>query len=380
MSQRLMRAILRRLCVLFAALAACAAYAQDIVVGQVGPFTVLPVPDAHEVNQGIKAYFAQVNARGGIGGRRISFFEIDDKYAPDPFVTAFNEAMQRRPVALLSPIGSAALKRMLDAKLLDSADVVVLNAIPGVAAFREPGHPRLFHIRASDREQIATIVHHVQTLGIRRLTVLYQKEIPMGSSGLADARNAAVKGGGVVAITGVQSTMDIPGITAAAKQIVASDAQAIAIVGAPRYSADCVVQLRKAGASQSIFVLSYVLPTMLVKVAGEAAAHGVRITETYPNPMGVSLPLQREFHAAMHAAFPAITNYTSFHLEGYISARVLVEALRRTRSISPEALAHTLSTMGDIDLGGWHVQFDRHNVGSHFVDIGIVTTGGKLMY
>src|SRR5690606_19166496 len=43
-----------------------AAQAQDIVVGQIGPFTVLPAPDAHEINKGAKAYFAQINERGGV--------------------------------------------------------------------------------------------------------------------------------------------------------------------------------------------------------------------------------------------------------------------------------------------------------------------------
>ena len=66
--------------------------------------------------------------------------------------------MQRKPVALLNPVGSAALKRMLDDKMLDQTDVIVLNAIPGAEALRNPGHPKLFHIRAGDRQQIEKIV------------------------------------------------------------------------------------------------------------------------------------------------------------------------------------------------------------------------------
>ncbi|MBA4267106.1 MAG: ABC transporter permease, partial [Comamonadaceae bacterium] len=53
-----------------AVLAMPAVQAQDIVVGQIGPFTVLPAPDAHEINKGAKAYFAQVNSKGGVNGRR----------------------------------------------------------------------------------------------------------------------------------------------------------------------------------------------------------------------------------------------------------------------------------------------------------------------
>jgi len=86
----------------------------DIVVGQIGPFTGIPVPDALQLSQGIKACFAQINERGGISGRKVTFFEVDDTYNADGFVKAFDKAMQRKPVALLNPVGSAALKRLLD--------------------------------------------------------------------------------------------------------------------------------------------------------------------------------------------------------------------------------------------------------------------------
>ena len=114
------------------------AQAQDIVLGQIGPFTVLPVPDATEVNQGIKAYVDQINKSGGIHGHKLSLFELDDRYSGDEFEARFAEAMQRKPVALISPIGSVAIQRMLDDKLLDKYDVVVMNAIPGAEAFRNP--------------------------------------------------------------------------------------------------------------------------------------------------------------------------------------------------------------------------------------------------
>lgn len=359
--------------------AAAPALAQDIVVGQVGPFTVIPVPDAKQVNEGIKAHFAQLNAKGGINGRKVAFFEVDDQYAADVFVKVFKEAMQRKPVALLSPIGSAAIKRMLDDKLLDSNDVVVLNAIPGAESLREPGHARLFHIRAGDRQQIEKIVLHAQTLGIARMSVLYQN-IPIGTSGFAMARDSAAKAGAKLEISGEQTGTEEAALAEAAKKIAASGTQSVFVAGAPRYSADGVAALRKAGVSQSIFTLSYLPAGLLAKVAGEDAARGVGIAQTYPNAMGVGLPLLREFHAAMKESFPQTENYTSFHLEGYLSARVLSEALRRTSPVTPDALARTLKGMGELDLGGFRVNFAKGNVGSRYVDIGVVTTKGRLMY
>ena len=347
----------------------------DIVVGQVGPFTNLPVPDAVQLNQGTKACLAQINERGGINGRRVSFFELDDTYSADGFAKAFSQAMQRKPVALLNPIGSAALKRMLDDKMLDQADVVVLNAIPGAEALRNPGHPKLFHIRAGDRQQIEKIVQHAVTLGVGELAVLHQN-IVIGTSGLAMAQAAAT---GKLKVLPFEAAAEIPSIAAAAKNAIKSNAKAVLVVGAPRFMADGIAQLRAAGGGQFVFALSYVPAGLVAKVAGEAS-RGVALAQTYPNPMGVSSPVQREFQAAMKQSFGDVTAYTSFHLEGYISARVFAEATRRARDVTPDGVARALRTMGEYDLGGFRVNFARNNVGSGFVDIGVVNADGRLIY
>ena len=48
-------------------------------------------------------------------------------------------------------------------------------------------------------------------------------------------------------------------------------------------------------------------------------------------PEALAEALQREFRAAMTESFPKTTAYTSFHLEGFITGRLFVEAARRTK-------------------------------------------------
>ena len=354
--------------------------AQDIVLGQVGPFTVLPVPDAPEINQGIQAFVKQANAAGGMHGRKFTFFELDDRYSAAGFIEQFDKAAQRKPVALLSPIGSAALTAMLKEHLLDKADMVVVNAIPGAESIRTPGHPRLFHIRAGDKQQIEKIVTHARTLGTSRMSVLYQ-DLPIGTSGWAVAEEAAKDAGGLE-LKGVKSKTDPASLAAAAQELSQQDPQAVLVVGAPRFMADGVAALRKAGVSQLVFVLSYVPPGLLVKLAGAQGARGVGIAQTFPNPNGITLPVQREFHAAMKAAFPQVKSYSSFHFEGYLSGRVVAEALKRSkdRDITPATLERALRSAGEMDFGGFRVDFSKSNVGSRWVDIGVVTQDGRLRY
>jgi branched-chain amino acid transport system substrate-binding protein len=359
-------------------MAPLAVQAQDIVLGQIGPFTVLPVPDAIQINQGIKAYIAQVNKSGGINGHKLSLFELDDAYSADRFVERFTEAMQRKPVALISPIGSAAVKRMLDEKLLDKYDVVVMNAVPGSEALRNPGHPRLFHVRAGDKQQLEKIVNHARTLGITKLGVLHQN-IPIGTSGMKVVADEAARLTGME-VKGFQSTTDPAELAAASQEVFKLNAQGVMVIGAPPFAAAGVAQLRKAGVTQSIFVLADTPPGLLVKVAGIDLARGVGIAQIYPNPNGKTKTLIREFQAAMKAAYPDLKSYAAFQLEGYLSARIVGEGLRRAKDIKPEALAKALKSMGEIDFDGYRIDFSTSNAGSRFVDMAVMDFEGRLRY
>jgi ABC-type branched-subunit amino acid transport system substrate-binding protein len=353
--------------------------AQDIVIGQIGPFTGLPAPDAPQINQGAKAYFAQLNKAGGINGRKIAFFELDDTYKPDVFVERFAEAMQRKPLALISPVGSASLQRMFAEKLLDQHDVVMMNAVPGAEPFRSPGHPRLFHVRAGDKQQIEKIVNHARTLGIVKLAVMHQ-DIPMGVGGMKVVTDEAVRLTGME-VRGVESVFKPEEMTKAAAEVFKLNAQGVLVIGAPPFAAGSVAALRKAGVTQSIFVLADTAPGMLVRVAGADLARGVGIAQIYPNPNGRTKTLVRDFHTAMRASFPDVTSYAAFHMEGYLSARILGEGMRRIKGeITPEALAKALRSMGEIDFDGYRIDFLKSNVGSRFVDIAVMDQEGKLRY
>jgi len=377
--QRVVRRLARLAC-LSINLAAAAAGAQEVLLGQVGPFTVIPVPDAPELNQGMQAFVKQANKAGGIRGNKVGFFDLDDKYSAEGFVEQYGKALERKPVALLSPIGSAALTRMLNDKLLDKSDMVIVNAIPGAESLRNPGHPRLFHLRAGDKQQIEKIVTHARTLGTSKMAVLYQ-DLAIGTSGWAVASEAAKAAGGLD-MKGVKSGTEAAALATAAQEVRKLEPQSVLIVGAPRFMADGVAALRKADVKQSLFVLSYVPPGLIVKLAGPEGARGVGIAQTYPNPNGITLPVQRDFQAAMKAAYPNITSYTSFQLEGYLTARTVAEALKRAKdpALTPANLEKALHAAGEMDFGGYRVDFSKGNVGSKWVDIGVINADGKLRY
>jgi ABC-type branched-subunit amino acid transport system substrate-binding protein len=308
----------------------------------------------------------------------VQLLKLDDAYSFDGFKARLQEAMARKPVALLTPLGSATLKSLLESKLLDSTDIVILNAVPGAGVLREPGHAKFFHIRAGDAQQIQKIVSHARALNIRSMGVMHQ-DIPIGTSGLASAKAAAATGGGDLQIVEAKAGTDAAAIAQAVKTIATAAPQSVLVVGAPKFVADSIAALRAAGVSQMLFTLSYLPGSALLKAAGQGA-RGVGIAQTYPNPAGVSQPIQRAFRAAMQASHPAITAPTAFHMEGYVTARVFAEAARRAKTVTPSGLAESLRRMGEVDLGGFRVNFGKGNVGSSWVDIAVVNADGKLVY
>jgi ABC-type branched-subunit amino acid transport system substrate-binding protein len=68
-------------------------------------------------------------------------------------------------------------------------------------------------------------------------------------------------------------------------------------------------------------------------------------------------------------------------LEGFISAKVMVEGLRRAgRKLDRESFLRAMDSMGDYDAGGSKVSYgpDNHS-GSSFVDLTIVSKDQKFV-
>jgi ABC-type branched-subunit amino acid transport system substrate-binding protein len=67
-------------------------------------------------------------------------------------------------------------------------------------------------------------------------------------------------------------------------------------------------------------------------------------------------------------------------MEGFLTAKVMVEGLRRAgKNLTRENLIDAMEKMQDVDLGGFFVTYSpKSHAGSKFVDLTIITRGGKF--
>jgi ABC-type branched-subunit amino acid transport system substrate-binding protein len=354
--------------------------ASEIVLGQVVPLSGVIAATGAEYVAGAQAYFAQVNAKGGVNGHRIRVVVKDDGYKPDETLRVTRELLQNeKPVALFGFIGTGNVMNLVKNKVLSDARIALLAPFTGAIDLREPPNPNIFHIRASYTDEAAKMVEHLHSIGVRRFAVMYQND-GFGKSGLAGAESALDKLGLKAVATGSYDRTKPEEVDEAAGAIAAGNPEAVIMVSVNKASAAFVKKLRAAGSRAQLFSISVVNVKELVKNTGQELTRGVGVAQVMPYPFVPTTPVAREFLAAMKQYQPdQVVSYTS--MESFIAAKVMVEALRRAGpDAGRERIAAALEGIRDFDVGGFTIGFGPgQRVGSKYVEVTVIGAEGRLL-
>lgn len=157
--------------------------AQNIRIGQTAGITEAAAATVKESMQGAALYFNQVNAQGGIGGRKIELITLDDKL--DPALTLENAYVlieEKKVVALFMPSGTPNTQLLVPTS--------TSSASPWSAPRRRwcctPGGDQPFHVRAPYQREVEMAIAHLVRQGSMRIGVLHVDDTS-GDDGLAGA-------------------------------------------------------------------------------------------------------------------------------------------------------------------------------------------------
>lgn len=315
-----------------------------------------------EMNKGIQAAFEEVNSRGGIEGRRLQMASLDDGGSPQKAAENATLLLERdRPLCFFACGGTTSVLGMLPVAM--QARVPVIAPATGSDALRAH-NPLVIHTRTGYATEINKIVQQLGTLGLTRCAVAYSDN-PFGKATLATFEAAARKHGNADwkafllgdGVDDIARTVD----EIAAFQPQALMSLAVGANGIPFYRA-----LRQKVKAPG-FSISFLGTQPLMDALGEAAK-GITVAQVVPHPGAVAMPLVKAYHTAM-ARVQATPGYSS--LEGYVSARLLIEALRRSgRAATRERLIAAFESMQPFDLGGYEVRYGpKDHEGSNFVEL-----------
>lgn len=367
------------LALVLGSLASQAGAQQEIVIGHVAGYTGPVTKDATEIGAGAQVYFAAVNASGGVLKRKVRLLVIDDHFKPDETVQQI-AALKGKVAALLPPVGSAQFDKVLKEGVLEKVDFPILGVIPGVESFREPLRKNMFHFRAGDFDQIAKMIDLTTSVGMSKIGVLATNN-PNGDQVTAFMQDVLAKRKLKLAAVGKYDIGPKIDWTPAIKAFKETQPDVVVLVGPPFATAGFIKEAKSAGVSSALYGLSYTDFRLAGKVAGPQLARGVAIAQVFPNPNNRTLPLIKEFRDNFEKYGKVQGVPSSFNLEGYIAAKLLVEAIKRSKDASPAGVTRGLEMLRDYDMGGFVVDFSptKHN-GSTFVDMSMISASGELIF
>jgi branched-chain amino acid transport system substrate-binding protein len=346
----------------------------EIVFGQAavleGPASALGIG----MRTGLQAAFDEINAKGGVHGRKLKLVSENDGYEPARAIAATRKLIEADKVfALIGAVGtptSAAAQPVAAA-----ARVPFIGAFTGAGFLRNPKLDNVINIRASyAAETEAWIRHLTEDLKITRIAIFYQDD-SFGRSGL-DGVNAAMKKRNMQLAAEATYERNTVAVKTALLELKRAEPEAVVIVGAYKPVAEFIKLARKINFNPTFVNISFVGASALAKELGPEGKD-VIVSQVVPFPWDVSLPLVADYQAAIK---PAGGKPDFVTLEGYLVARLAIAALEKAGADpTREGLLAAIKETGKFDIGGLSMTYSaQKNEGLDKVFLTVIQADGSF--
>jgi branched-chain amino acid transport system substrate-binding protein len=328
--------------------------ADTILFGQAaalgGPSSAL----GQGMRQGILAAFAEINAKGGVHGRRLELISRDDGYDPDRSMMATVKLIEQDKVfALIGAVGTPT--SIATVPIAAAKNVPFIGPFTGAEFLRASEFQNVVNIRASySAEAEAWIKHLTEDLHLKNIAIFYQDDA-FGRDGLAGVKAALARRGLELAAEGTFER-NTRAVGAAFRAIRRAEPEAVVMVGTYGPCAEFIKLAHRRGFNPTFVAISFVGATALARELGPDGK-GVIVSEVVPFPWDTHLKLVADYQAALRSLDPGLTpDFIS--LEGYLSGRLAAAALDMAGPNPTRAdMLRIINEVGRFDIGGDIIAF-----------------------
>ncbi len=321
-----------------------------------GPSSAL----GQRMRQGIVAAFNEVNARGGVHGRRLELISRDDGYDPDRSVAQTLRLIDDDKVfALIGAVGTPTAAATIP--ITSARGIPFIGPFSGAEFLRDLELANVVNIRASyGAEAEDWIKHLTEDRHFTRIGIFYQDDA-FGRDGLAGVKRALARRGLELAAEGTFER-NTRAVGSAWHMLKRAEPEAIVMVGTYGPCAEFIKLAHRSGFYPTFVNISFVGANALANELGPDG-DGVIVSQVVPFPWDNSLKLVADYQAAQKAIDPTLTpDFVS--LEGYISGRLAAAALEKVGPNPTRAgLMRTINEVGRFEISGSVI-----NVGMGVID------------
>src|SRR5450631_8761 len=340
---------------------------QEIRFGMAAPFSGPSKELGRQMKLGIDTAFNRANDAGGVEGRLLKLFAADDAFTPTRTGDAMKQLYEKDQVfAFIGNVGTStaavALPYALERRMLFFGGFTGANVLR-----RDPPDRYVFNYRASYAEETDAAVRYfvkMRRIPPRQIAVFAQHDAggDAGFAGVAKSfRSLGFSDSGILRLNYERNTVDVED---AVNQLKAQKVpiKAVVMISAYRPAARFIEKTRDLFPGMLYSNISFVGATALadeLMLLGPRYASGAIVTQVVPSVSGYS-SIVLEYKTTIAKYFPGeAPDYVS--LEGYVSANILIQALKRCGpQLDTEKLIDVLENTRQLDLGlGAQLGFGR---------------------
>ena len=352
---------------------------QQILIGQ----TIALQGGKNEYGQavldGIQAYLAAVNQKGGVAGHTLVLKTLDDdNNAAKAEANARQLVDQEHVFILFGSIEGGPSTAVM--KVAVEKGVPFFGPMAGSPGFRRPHQPLVFPVRAEHLEEFRALLGYAQRTGMTRVAFV-RADSETGQQHLDNVRRVCRDlGMELVADLPFKSDINDAQIAQMAARISSSRAQVVINHG----SAGMYERLIRKAAEQKIHVTFSAVNSGSFQMAQHLGplSHGMVFSQVVPSPWQRKAAITREYQEEFARHKPG-KEFSYGSLEGYTTAKALVAALRAAGpKPTRESFVAGLEAAGKLDLAeGLRATYRAgDHAGLTLVDLAIVTRDGKFQH
>ncbi len=328
--------------------------ADAIVFGQAavlaGPASAL----GQGMQLGIKAAFDEINAKGGVHGRKLKLVSVDDGYEPDRSIAQTKKLIDEEKVfALIGAVGTPTANAAQP--IATAAKVPFIGPFTGAGFLRNPQLENVVNVRASyGAETEAWVRHLTEDLKIKKIAIFYQDD-SFGRAGLDGVKKAMDKRGMQLVAEGTFERNTVA-VKSALLTLKRAEPEAVVMVGPYKPCAEFIKLARKTSFDPVFVNISFVGASALAKELGPDGK-GVVVSQVVPFPWDASLKVVADYQAAIKSLDPkAEPEFVS--LEGYLVGRLAIAALEKVGAEpTRESMLKVIKESAKLDIGGLAMSF-----------------------
>ena len=301
------------------------------------------------MRQGILAAFAEINAKGGVHGRKLELISRDDGYDPDRSVVQTLKLIEQDKVfALIGAVGTPTTAAAVP--IAQAMNVPFIGPFSGAAFLRAPDLHNVVNIRASyAAEAEAWIKHLTEDLHVTSVAIFYQDDA-FGRDGLAGVKAALDKRHMELAAEGTFER-NTRAVGSAMRTLKRTEPEAVVMVGPYGPCAEFIKLAHNTGFDPIFVNISFVGASALAKELGPEGK-GVIVSQVVPFPWDTSVKVVADYQAAERALDPNLKpDFVS--LEGYLSGRLTAAVLEMAGPDPTRAeMLRLINDVGRFDISG----------------------------